>query len=136
MIDIPGYEGLYAVTQDGDIYTYRYKRLKIPANHVNGYKSLILVDLNGNKKGYLVHRLVAQVLVPNPHNKPFVNHIDGDKTNHHPSNLEWVTRSENMRHAFRTGLLTSSMLSRPGKRNGRYIHGNRMSKGDEAKGVR
>jgi len=52
----------------------------------------------------LLHRAVAETFIPNPKNKKTVNHIDGDKTNNHVSNLEWSTSSENMQHAFSTGL--------------------------------
>ena len=60
--------------------------------------------LNGKQKYQLIHRLVAITFIPNPENKREVNHIDGDKTNNRVSNLEWSTRSENVSHAFRTGL--------------------------------
>lgn len=59
---------------------------------------------NGKYKGYLLHRLVAEVFVENPHNLPFINHIDGDKKNNHPDNLEWCTHQANMQHAMETGL--------------------------------
>lgn len=54
---------------------------------------------------YRVHRLVAQYYIENKDNKPFVNHIDGNKLNNHASNLEWVTHRENMDHAISTGLI-------------------------------
>lgn len=51
----------------------------------------------------MVHRLVAQAFIPNPENKPFVNHIDSNRSNNHISNLEWVTNRENFEHAVNFG---------------------------------
>ncbi len=65
---------------------------------------------NGTNLCLRVHRLVAELFVPNPEDKPFVNHIDGDKCNNHYTNLEWCTAQENVRHAIDTGLLTYKRL--------------------------
>ena len=69
----------------------------------NGYEQITLNDY-GTKVYRYIHRLVAEVFLDNPNNFPQVNHIDGCKTHNYVSNLEWVTISENISHAFRTGL--------------------------------
>lgn len=84
-------------------------RLVFKKQHVqnSGYLVVSIDDYTTrtNKSGNeLVHRLVAEAFLPNPHNKEFVNHIDGDKTNNSVDNLEWCTRNENMQHAYDTGL--------------------------------
>lgn len=68
-----------------------------------GYK---MVNLKRNKisKGISLHRVVAIAFIPNPDNKAQVNHINGDKDNNSVANLEWMTSSENVRHAIKTGL--------------------------------
>ena len=71
----------------------------------NGWGYLeIWLTIDGKQIRKLVHRLVAKEFIPNPLDKPEVNHIDGNKQNNRVDNLEWVTGSENKRHAFLTGL--------------------------------
>lgn len=81
-------------------------------------KGYLTTDLyrNGKRKKARVHRLVAEEFVPNPYNKPEVNHKDGDKHNNNASNLEWVTKKENCRHAWNNGLARPSYGMR-GKKN-------------------
>lgn len=110
--DVVGYENIYEVSNLG-----RVKMLKRIVNAGNGsvlnlkesIKSLHLVGRgykavnlckDGNKKPNYIHRLVAQAFIPNPHNKKTVNHIDGDKLNNKVDNLEWMTYSENNKHAY------------------------------------
>lgn len=100
--DIPGYEGLYQVSNFGRVKSLNFGRtgvhrvLKIQ-KYPNKYTK---VDLrhNGIIHTRNIHRLVAESFIPNPENKTDVNHIDGDKHNNRVENLEWVTRSENMKH--------------------------------------
>lgn len=69
----------------------------------HGYAHVTL-QINKKPKRFNIHRLVAIAFIPNPDNKPYVNHIDGNKTNNCVDNLEWVTPSENTQHAVKTGL--------------------------------
>lgn len=67
--------------------------------------SIVSLSLNGKQKHFYVHRLVAETFIPNPKSKPQVNHIDGNPSNNHYSNLEWCTNSENIQHAWDMGLI-------------------------------
>lgn len=87
--------GVYQVRNDGKVY----KRGKLVKPWIHkGRRSKYLrvsLTLNGKRIGYRVHRLVAQLYIPNPMNKPEVDHIDGNTFNNHVDNLRWVTSQEN-----------------------------------------
>ena len=95
--DIPGYEGLYGVTKDGKVYSFRTKKFLKPAVDKGGYLYVCLTN-NKTKKTYLSHRLVALTYIPNPNNYPQVNHKDENKQNNHVSNLEWCTNKYNINY--------------------------------------
>lgn len=99
---IKGYEGLYEISENGEIRNAK-GFIKKPKPDKDGYFKIWL-SKNSKKRPYFIHRLVAVEFVENTYEKPIVNHIDGTKVNNHYSNLEWCTRSENDKHAFQLGL--------------------------------
>lgn len=92
--DIPGYEGLYQVSNYGRVKSLYTDKILSPHLNWAGYPEVILYR---NHKRYKekIHRLVATTFIPNPDNKPQVDHIDTDKTNNQQNNLRWVTNKEN-----------------------------------------
>jgi hypothetical protein len=98
----------------GKIVRTHGKILK-PRMDVKGYTRVILSIRIDNKpclKQKTIHRLVAIVHIPNPDNKPFVNHINGVKSDNRVENLEWVTMEENQAHAWRTGLSKTNITKK------------------------
>jgi len=124
--DIEGYEGKYQVSSIG-----RVKSLPRKINHnipgfLRNWKGGIVMPyvgkngyyrvMFGDRKRELVHRLVAKAFHCNPDNRPCVNHKDGDPSNNHKSNLEWVTYSENELHSYRV------LGKKPVDNISRFIH--------------
>lgn len=72
--------------------------------HTEGEYPYWPISINGEIHKYSCHRLIAKYFVPNPYNQPVVNHKDGNKLNFHADNLEWVSQSENIKHAIRNNL--------------------------------
>jgi hypothetical protein len=117
--DVIGYEGAYQVSNLGNVKsvdryvnhmygTIKRKSKLIKPVEVKGYKQVRL-SLNNKSRAFLLHRIVADAFVSGKslENK-WVNHIDGNKLNNTPANLEWCTHSHNLKHAFRTGLKTNT----------------------------
>jgi predicted DNA-binding ArsR family transcriptional regulator len=110
--DIIGYDGLYQISNLGNVKSLNnYKRIneKIlkPCTNIHGY-FYINIHYNYIYKFHTIHRLIAIAFIPNPENKPMVNHIDGNKKNNNISNLEWVTAKENCQHSWDNKLQKNS----------------------------
>lgn len=94
MKPIKGYEGLYAITEDGQVWSYiSNKFLNKRVQKRDGYE-LVNLYKDGKQKTFQVHRLVAEAFIPNPENKPTVDHKDRNKLNNCVENLKWATTKE------------------------------------------
>ena len=98
--EIPGYEGLYEVSNMGNVRNVRRNKLLRLSKTNNRYIRVSLCK-NGIKTGLTVHRLVTEAFLPNPDNLPEVNHKDEDKTNNRVENLEWCDHKYNMNYGTR-----------------------------------
>ena len=119
--DVVGYEGMYEVSNDGQVRTHKDKTTHSVRHGERKWKQRILkekspngrdvrVDLWKDKKPktFLVHRLVAYAFIPEVEGKTSINHIDGNPRNNKVENLEWCNHLENNTHAFENGLMNTN----------------------------
>ena len=92
----------YLVSNHGKVFSKSTKRILAPTKN----KEYPQVKISASNREYTrkIHRLIAEAFIPNPDNKPEINHKDGNRGNNELTNLEWVTHSENVKHAYDTGL--------------------------------
>ncbi len=102
---VVGYEGIYEVSSLGRINSLKRKYTlgRIMGYITDGRYNRVSLSKESNTKKYLVHRLLAIAFIPNPLNKPCINHIDNNGLNNNLSNLEWCTNRENQQHSARQG---------------------------------
>lgn len=111
MKDIPGFEGLYAATSCGRIWSYRSKKFLKPELLCNGYERVCLIMADGTRFRKRVHTLIAMTYLENPYNYVEINHIDENKRNNSVGNLEWCDHKYNINCYWNKG----------GRRNGKGI---------------
>ena len=128
ILPIPGFEGYYA-SKKGKIYSTlskgcrdRYNLEKrVPPKELkyritkNGYARVYMRNNNYNRVDVYVHRIIGELYVPNPNNLPEINHIDSVRLHNENTNLEWVSREENINHAIKYGYMTRN-------EKGQFIH--------------
>lgn len=115
---IPGLNLRYSISSFGRVYSYCRGTVIRQSIDKGGYRHVRVSDAFGNKKSLTVHRLVALAFIPNPDNKPQVNHIDTKKCNNCVDNLEWATGAENMKHAALCGVRRDLTGVRYGNKGG------------------
>lgn len=104
--DVEGYDGDYQISNFGRVKSFKQgKCIILKPGYKSGYLWFSL-SKNNKRTFNAAHRLVAKAFIPNPDNKPQVNHLDGHPLNNHVSNLEWATGAENQQHAITNGLFT------------------------------
>ena len=115
---LTGYDNYYICKETSEVLSTKERKnthkntikvLKQVPNSNNlqcNYFLVTLVNSNGTRKNAFIHRLMGETFIPNPDNKPQINHIDGNKQNNRLNNLEWCTDSDNKKHAYKTGLMT------------------------------
>lgn len=117
--DIPGYEGIYQVSNLGRVRSLNFRRsgnekiMNTTVGH-DGYSRVSLFK-NYIRKKYTVHRLIALVFIPNPDNKPCIDHINGNRSDNRVDNLRWCTNKENMNFSLVRKHLSDSLLNHPKK---------------------
>ena len=109
MKNIVGYEGLYAITSCGKVWSYRNECFLKPISTRNGYLIVALYK-DRQRKWYSLHRLVAEAYIPNPENLPQVNHRDENKANNCLQNLEWCDAKYNINYGTRPEKIKKPIL--------------------------
>ena len=112
--DIEGYKGHYQISNYGNVRSLKKDAFLMKGGYLKGYK-IINLWKNGTGKMFRVHRLVAAAFIPNPENKPCIDHIDGNRANNHADNLRWVTAKENSNNYNAPNTYKGKKINKGGK---------------------
>lgn len=120
--DVPGYEDRYCIYENGTVYSKKANKNMTLQMGNNGYW-YVKLRKKGKREHRTIHRLLAMAFIPNPGNKPEVNHIDSDRSNYALENLEWVTTSENQKHSYKhtNRMPNKTMIGKFGKLHPRSV---------------
>lgn len=121
-VPIVGYENLYSVTKDGDVWSHAnrlHDGIWLKQSIRNGYPCVDLCVKN-KRKSHHVHRIVAATFIENPQNFPQVNHKNGNKLDNRMENLEWCTASQNKKHSWDIGTTTVTLAKREASKRNAY----------------
>lgn len=99
--DIPGYEGLYQVSNLGNVKSLKHNTARLLKQATLNRYNQVTLSKNNIRINYSVHRLVAQAFIPNPNNLQIINHKDENKKNNRADNLEWCTQKYNINYGSR-----------------------------------
>lgn len=138
---IKGYEGLYQVSNSGQVKSCERicktgnglgehllpEKILKPCTDKDGYFHIVLCK-NSKTKTFSIHRLVATAFIPNPENKPYINHLDCNKQNNNVDNLEWCTAQENTIHASKNSLMKGA---ENGKKRSKPLIATNITTGEE-----
>lgn len=111
---IKGLEGLYSISNLGRVRNEKFNRILNPSLKNNGYYYHNL-SVNGKKKNFYIHRLIAEAFIPNPYDYPVINHKDENKTNNSIDNLEWCTIEYNLNYGTRNYRISKANSNRRNK---------------------
>jgi hypothetical protein len=127
-LPVKGFENYYIVSNHGNVKSFTrsvrckigYRRMfgkTLEFSKIAGYRNVRLFGDNGKKRLVRVHRLVAEHFIPNPENKPYINHINNIHHDNRVENLEWCTPKENTAHAVKMGLMKQGRSANKGLTN-------------------
>ena len=124
-IIIDNIETDYEINELGEIYSYKTNKILSGSILNTGYR-MVRLTINGQKKSYAVHRLVAEAFIPNPENKPCVDHINTIREDNRVENLRWVTKEENNNNPLTKKKYSKNHREQTGEKNpmyGKYCKG-------------